>query len=153
MPLLRNIQISIDWTRLFLCLPPAAPLCCSVYCLLNSRCSGNIIPASSLWKRVSVVLVIGPLLKACLFVIGWCKQSSLPPVLHTDFFSLRPLSSPLWCFRRDGIMKPVESNRIRMKYLFDTALSIRTDSQLKSQNTTHVSVLLREWGLEGRPVI
>lgn len=65
--------------------------------------------------------MIGPRLKACLFVIGRCKQSSLPPPLsdtrrltHTHF-SLRPLSSPLWRCNQDGNKKPVESYCIWMK--------------------------------------
>lgn len=69
--------------------------------------------------------MIGPRLKACLFVIGRYKQSSLPPPLsdtrcltHTHIFSLRPLSSPLWRCNQDGIKKPVESYCIWMKCFF-----------------------------------
>lgn len=102
--------------------------------------------------------MIGPRLKACLFVIGRWKQSSLPPPLSDTrrltltHFSPRPLSSPLWRCNQDGIKQPDRVLLHLDEMLFDTAASMRTDSQPKSQHATHISALLREWGQEWRPV-
>jgi len=83
--------------------------------------------------------MIGSCLKACLFVIGRGKQSSLPPPLsesrrltHTHIFPLHPRSSPLWRCKQDGIKQRCRVLLHLDETLFDTAASMTRGSQLRS---------------------
>lgn len=114
--------MSRDWTHLFLCLPPAASLCCSVDCPLEQSIGrqhhSSVISMETIssrgndWAPSQSLLFCDRAMEAVLPTPS--SQRHSPSYTHTHF-SLRPLSSPLWRCNRDGIKKPVGFHRIWMK--------------------------------------
>lgn len=94
--------------------------------------------------------MIGPRLKACLFVIGRREQSSLPPssqrhsasYTHTythTYFPFRPLSSPLRRSNQDGIKQLVVSYCIWMNAIRHSSINEDGLPAQESEPSAHLS--------------